>query len=144
MRSLVRLALVTTLLFGCDGPEEPEDAGPEPTDAGPLEPASTDHCAYEDVPATGGAGGTVEAGALTAGRAEAFLDVPLGASVGSYTARSDGFGGSGFTPDPDQRSTDLAGTFAPSIGIETIIARRHADGFDAQGLQEIQEHEVRR
>lgn len=108
------------LTLGCDEetPTMPEDAGTP--DAGPVEPVSIDHCTFEEVPATAGAGGTVESGALEAGVAEAFLDVPLGASLAAYTGRSEGFGRQGFLPDPDERRTQLAGSFAPSVGIETV------------------------
>ncbi|MCB9592276.1 MAG: neutral/alkaline non-lysosomal ceramidase N-terminal domain-containing protein [Sandaracinaceae bacterium] len=106
--------------FGCDGTPMPEDAGMERTDAGPPVPASTEHCAYEAAPPTGGAGGTVTSGPLMAGTAEALLDLPLGTAVGSYTARAETLGNAGFLPAPDQRHTDLAVAFAPSVGIETI------------------------
>lgn len=116
-----RCLLATLLLVaGCDGTDEPMDAGPPPGDAGPIVPVSIDHCAYEDVPPTARSGETVEAGELTAGTAEAFLDVPLGAAVGSYTSRAEGFGSEGIIPEPDERTTDLAGTFSPSVGLETI------------------------
>lgn len=107
------VALVVT---ACSGPVVTVDAG---TDAGPI--PSLDHCALEQAPATGGAGGTVTSGALSAGVAEAFLDVPLGSSLAAYTSRDEGFGGDGFIPgDPDGRHTYLSGAFAPSAGIVTV------------------------
>lgn len=116
----VGMGLLVGALVGCDGDGDGMvDAGPA-EDAGPVEPFPIDHCAYEEVPATAGAGGTVTAGELSAGTAESFIDVPLGTSVGSYTSRAEGFGSDGIIPAPDQRSTQLAGTFAPSVGIETI------------------------
>ncbi|MEC7525196.1 MAG: neutral/alkaline non-lysosomal ceramidase N-terminal domain-containing protein [Myxococcota bacterium] len=116
--------LVALLLVGggCDdGVMDDPDTGvePPPVDAGPPEPVSVDHCTFEPVPGTARAGGAVESGALSAGVAEAFLDVPLGASLAAYTSRSDGVGAEGFLPAPDERRTDLAGSFAPSVGIET-------------------------
>lgn len=119
MRAL-RPLLAALVLVACDDGTPEVDAGPPEADAGPAVPASIEHCAYEDVPPTARSGGTVTSGALSAGTAEAFLDVPLGASVGSYTARADGFGGGGFLEDEYARRTELAGTFAPSIGLETI------------------------
>lgn len=108
------------LASGCDGEMIGTDAGPPPVDAGPVEPVSIAHCAFEPVPATGGSGGTVTSGALSAGTAEAFLDLPLGTAVGSYTSRAESVGREGFIPEPDGRRTMLANSFAPSVGIETI------------------------
>lgn len=118
-----RTLLVLVALVACDG-GTPVDAGMADAgmnDAGPVVPASTDHCTYVDSPPTGGAGGTVTSGALMAGTAETFLDVPLGASLAAYTARAEGAGAQGFVDIPeDDRNTYLAQSFAPSIGIETI------------------------
>lgn len=116
------LALLVGTLVGCqdDDGSMDLDAGPPLEDSGPAEPVSIEHCDYEEVPATGGAGGTVEAGELSAGTAEGFLDLPLGTAVGSYTSRADGFGSDGIIPDPDGRRTELGGAFSPSVGLETI------------------------
>jgi len=114
---------VAIAMTGCDDspPVEETDAGPPPReDAGPPVPVSTDHCTYEEAPATGGSGGAVESGTLSAGTAEAPLDLPLGTAVGSYTSRAESFGNEGFVPSPDGRRTQLANAFAPAVGIETI------------------------
>ena len=105
-------------MTGCDDVPADPDAGPE-VDAGPVEPISTASCTYEAAPPTAGAGGTVTAGTLQAGVAEGFLDVPLGASLAAYTSRAEAMGREGFLPEPDARRTFLAGSFAPSVGIET-------------------------
>ena len=122
MRSFIAILGSLTLAAGlsaCDGDVMmPPDAGPY--DGGPFPPVSLDHCRYEDVPATGGAGGTVTSGALEAGIAERHIDVPLGASLAAFTGRAEGAGAEGFLPRPDARRTYLAGSFAPSVGIETI------------------------
>lgn len=119
-----RGVLIAALLMGAgcdDGVVDDPDSGvePPPVDAGPPEPVSVDHCAFESVPATARAGGAVESGTLEAGVAETMLDIPLGASLAAYTSRADGVGAEGFLPAPDERHTDLAGSFAPSVGIET-------------------------
>ncbi|MCA9610972.1 MAG: neutral/alkaline non-lysosomal ceramidase N-terminal domain-containing protein, partial [Myxococcales bacterium] len=89
-------------------------------DAGPFGPVTLDHCSFEAVPPTGGAGGTVTSGPLEAGVAERWLEVPLGASLAAYTGRAEGAGSAGFLPQPDARRAYLAGSFAPAVGIETI------------------------
>ncbi len=116
---MVWLALWVGLAFGCDATMPMTDAG-VPEDAGPPVPVSLDHCTYEAAPSTAGAGGTVTSGALSAGTAEALLDLPLGTAVGSYTSRAESFGFEGFIPPPDERRTLLANAFAPSVGLETI------------------------
>ncbi|MGE0792008.1 MAG: neutral/alkaline non-lysosomal ceramidase N-terminal domain-containing protein [Sandaracinaceae bacterium] len=112
-------ALVLHLAFGCDGGSGtdagPPDAGPRP----PVTPAPIDYCAFEEVPPTGGAGGTVTSGALEAGVAEGFLNLPLGTALGAYTARAEAAGAGGYLPDGYRRSEYLANAFSPSIGIET-------------------------
>ena len=119
--TVLLLSLSLSLASACD-PAPAEDAGVDSgaPDTGPAVPASIDHCSYTEVPATGGAGGTVASGALMAGTADTLLDLPLGTSVGSYTSRAESFGREGFLPEPDDRRTDLAESFAPSVGIETI------------------------
>lgn len=120
-RSLSRLVVVVlALAAACDPTVTPvPDAGPGDagrSDAGPPVPASTAHCDYEPVPATGHAGGTVTAATLHAGAAEGPFSVPLGVTFGAYAARSPALGGAGFV---DDRRTLLAGEFAPSVGIES-------------------------
>lgn len=123
-RLFVSLAAAGFFLGGC-GPSaaEPDagdgDAGP--SDAGPPAIPSLDHCSFEEPPPTALAGGEVNEGSLLAGTAEAFLDLPLGASLAAYTSRASGFGSDGFIDDPrDGRRTHLAGSFAPAVGIETV------------------------
>jgi len=75
-----------------------------------------EHCTFADVEPTAGSGGTVETGALTAGTAEAFLSMPVGSALGSYTSRA-GFLGS--TGTVDLRKVPVSGNFNPSIGVQT-------------------------
>lgn len=130
-RAFLRLRLAgMCLLVSCGPSLTPDDAS---VDAGPPPLPTLDHCTFEEVPPTAGAGGTVTAGALMAGTAEAFLDVPLGASLAAYTSRAGGFGGDGIIDDPrDKRRTHLAGSFSPSVGIETV-PRIRALALSAQG-----------
>lgn len=111
MRLLTALVLVAV---GCGGdpplaPDAPLDAA-SPVDAS----VTTEQCAYEPVPATAGAGGTVEAGALRAGAAEQILPVPVGTALGGYTGRASFFGGGS---PVDSREVAISGSFAPSIGV---------------------------
>ncbi len=111
--------MVAAFLFAGCGDDEaaPADAASDSAvDAGPVVPASTDHCAYAPMPATARAGGTVEPGAISAGAAEGILPVPVGATLGAYAARA-GFLGSG--NKVDRRFMEIAGAFNPSIGVET-------------------------
>ncbi|AKF06613.1 neutral/alkaline non-lysosomal ceramidase N-terminal domain-containing protein [Sandaracinus amylolyticus] len=120
-RSIARwalcLAFVSTLALGCGDDDDvvAPDAGP--VDGGPpAPPPSTDHCTYVEMPATARAGGTVSAGTLSAGAAERPISIPLGVTLGAYTSRSANFGSDGYV---DDREAELAGSFAPSVGIET-------------------------
>lgn len=111
---LALAALCVPLVVGAcsddgDGGEEP-DAGP------PAFMATTDHCSYQEVPATAGAGGQVTAGPLQAGVADNRLDVPVGTTLGAYTGRANFFGGG---VSVDARDVPLAGVFSPSVGVET-------------------------
>jgi neutral ceramidase len=115
------LCVAAMLGAACDG-AGPADGGVDAyrPDTGPTPIPTLDHCSFVEAPPTARAGTTVEAGPVTAGTAEALLDVPLGASLAAFTSRSEGAGGQGFVPEPqDQRRTYLAGSFAPSVGIET-------------------------
>ena len=82
-------------------------------DASP--PVTLDHCEYESVAPTTGAGGSVAAGTLEAAAAEAVIDVPVGTALGAYTARA-GFLGSAGTVD--RREPPISGGFNASIGVE--------------------------
>ena len=106
-----------------DARADVEDAAPEAKapdaeapDAGPPTPPSTAHCNYVPLPATGNAGGTVEAGALRAGAAEAILDLPVGSMLGAYTARGRPYGGESHLVD--QRDAPYSAGFVPSYGYE--------------------------
>lgn len=110
---------------GCPGPATVTDAGPgddaniRPTDAGhdtgPAVPVSTDHCEYLPVTPSAHVGANVAEGPLSAGASEGYIHTPVGATLGAYTGRAEGFGGEGFI---DARRTDLAFSFASSVGIE--------------------------
>ncbi|MBK8172965.1 MAG: neutral/alkaline non-lysosomal ceramidase N-terminal domain-containing protein [Sandaracinaceae bacterium] len=112
----LRFAALVLLLVGCDSTTETPraDAG---ADFGPPVPASTDHCAYEALPPTGHAGGTVTSGAVSAGTSDLILDIPVGTTMGGYTSRSLGAGSDGKV---DARYNEIAGGFVSSVGVETF------------------------
>ena len=112
--ALLVIAALGTGTLGCgDDDAAVPDAGA--SDAGPDLPPSTDHCTYIEMPPNARAGGTVTAEVLSAGAAERRITIPLGATLGAYTGRSERFGADGFI---DGRHTELGGTFAPSVGVE--------------------------
>jgi len=101
--------LAATALSGCGGGES--NAG---ADAGVV--VTTEYCDFEPMPAGANASGQVSSGALQAGAAERVLAVPVGTTLGGYTARA-GFLGTAGTVD--LRDIDYAGSFNPSIGVES-------------------------
>ncbi len=105
-------ALVLGALAACGGGDGP----PSPADAG-VEPLPTSHCAYEPLPPTAGAGGTVTAGAVEVGLAELPLELPVGTALGGNTSRAAPLDDQGRV---DDREVPLSGTFNPSVGVETI------------------------
>src|SRR5688572_10956147 len=109
MRHPLALACALMAAVGC-GDNNDHDAG---VDASP--PVTLDHCEYQSVPPTSGAGGAVAAAALEAGSAEAIIDVPVGTALGAFTARA-GFLGSAGTVD--RREPAISGGFNASIGVE--------------------------
>ncbi|UJR80779.1 neutral/alkaline non-lysosomal ceramidase N-terminal domain-containing protein [Sandaracinus amylolyticus] len=120
-RSIARWALslvvVSTFALGCGDDDAAVDPDAGPVDGGPpAPPPSTNHCTYVEMAPTARAGGTVTAGTLSAGAAERPISIPLGVTLGAYTARSSRFGSQGFV---DTRESALAGSFASSVGIET-------------------------
>lgn len=96
------LLLLSVVACGDDAPATP-DAG-----------VTTENCTYEALPATARAGGTVTAGALTAGAADRILDVPVGTALGGYTGRAGFISSAGSV---DARKVKISGTFNPSIGV---------------------------
>ena len=114
LRGAVSLAfsgVLAVAVAACGGDDD--DGGD--ADAGYPE-VTLDHCEFAPLPATGGAGGTVQAGPLMAGAAEAPLDVPVSTALGSYTSRAGFLGTAGKV---DLRQTEINGSFNPSIGVET-------------------------
>ena len=107
----VRDALVLLAVAACG------DDAPVTPDAGTG--VSTAHCAYEPVPATARAGGTVTAGALMAGASDHVLDIPVGTALGGYTGRAGFLSSAGAV---DARKVPISGTFNPSIGV--VVAPR--------------------
>ncbi|MEI8259116.1 MAG: neutral/alkaline non-lysosomal ceramidase N-terminal domain-containing protein, partial [Deltaproteobacteria bacterium] len=93
-------------LFAVDAVDAPAD----------LQPVPTTNCVYEPVPATARAGGTVTAGDVTAGAAEARLDLPVGTAMGGYSGRADFMGGDSRV---DERVVEQSAAFRPSVGVET-------------------------
>ena len=111
-RVVILLAALAALATACgDDAALAVDAGE--ADAGPL---PVDHCSYAPLPPTGGAGGMVTAGAVTAGAAEGFLDLPVGSALGCYTARAGFLGNTGRV---DIRRVELSAKFNASVGVET-------------------------
>jgi neutral ceramidase len=109
MRFWLCLAVVLLAAGACGG----DDDAAGGVDASP--PVTTEHCDYQGVAATTGAGGEVTPGQLQAGAAEAVLDIPVGTALGAYTERA-GFLGSAGTVD--SREPAIAGGFNASIGVE--------------------------
>ncbi|MCA9533424.1 MAG: neutral/alkaline non-lysosomal ceramidase N-terminal domain-containing protein [Myxococcales bacterium] len=77
-----------------------------------LDGVTLDACTFEPMVRTARSGGTVRAGALTAGAAERVLHVPVGTTLGAYT-RARFLGG-----QVDARVVPFSGAFNPSVGIE--------------------------
>jgi neutral ceramidase len=128
MRCALTLSSLTLLLAACgDDDAMPGDGGaPDAAidsgeDAGVVEPRSTDHCDFTALAPTAGAGGTVTEGALEAGAAERVLGMSVGSALGAYTARADFMGS---VAPVDRRFVELAGSFKPSVGIETFPRAR--------------------
>lgn len=110
--------LFAALLVACPvDPGVPDGGSDAGSDAGPVVPRSTDHCVYEEVPATANAGGTVTAGAITVGTAELPLDLPVGTALGGNTSRAEPLDDQGHI---DDREVRLSGSFTPSVGYESI------------------------
>ncbi|MFN0252212.1 MAG: hypothetical protein ACKV2T_35375 [Kofleriaceae bacterium] len=101
------------------------DDGPSTPDSG----VTTEHCVYEPLPPTAGAGGTVTAGALMAGAAERMPDIPVGTALGGYTSRAAFLGDA---PEIDTRDVAISGTFNASIGVE-LAPRVKAVALSAGG-----------
>ncbi len=111
-------SLPLLLALACDAAPAPDDGGA--SDAGappPPLPASTAHCAYAPLPSTAGAGGAVAAGPIEVGLAELALDLPVGVALGGNTSRAAPIENQGWV---DRREVYVAGSFTPSVGIETI------------------------
>ncbi len=106
-------------LVGCG------DNSPSTPDGG----VTTAHCAYEPLPSTAGAGGTVTAGALMAGAAERIPDIPVGTALGGYTSRAAFLG---TAPKIDTRDVKISGAFNASIGVE-LAPRVKAVALSAGG-----------
>ncbi len=101
--------LIAAALCGCG-----DDGAGTDADAGVV--VTTEFCDYESMPAGANASGDVVSGTLQAGAAERILAVPVGTTLGGYTARA-GFLGTAGTVD--LRDIEYAGSFNPSIGIES-------------------------
>ncbi len=95
-------------LAGCG-----DDGSSAGVDAGTV---TLEHCTYEEVSPTAGAGATVQRAALQAGAAEAIIDVPVSTALGAYTARAGFLGTAGKV---DVRRVAISGSFIPSIGVES-------------------------
>lgn len=110
------ILLLVLSLAACHSDEMPP-AGDAGVDFGPPVPATTDHCAFEALPATAHAGGTVTSGAISAGTADLVLDLPVGTTQGGFSSRALGAGSSGKV---DARYNEIAGAFVSSVGVETF------------------------
>ncbi len=111
MNSQFLIATLLSLIVACGDSGSGTDAG---TDASGE--VTTEHCEYQDVPATAGAGGVVVEAALQAGAAEAILDIPVSTALGAFTARAGFLGTSGKV---DLRRVPISGSFNPSLGVES-------------------------
>ncbi|MFO0645212.1 MAG: neutral/alkaline non-lysosomal ceramidase N-terminal domain-containing protein [Polyangiales bacterium] len=120
-RPLALVAALAALAPACtEETPAPVDAGTDviadvPVDTAPLAPQSTAHCTYEPLTATGNATGMVEAGELRAGTAEGTLDLPVGSTLGAYTARARALGSQSAA---DNRVVPYSLGFLPSVGVE--------------------------
>lgn len=119
--ALVAFVVVLSPLVACGGDDH---AAP---DAGTG--VTTENCTYLPLAPTAGAGGTVTAGALTAGAAERMLDIPVGTALGGYTGRAGFLSSAG---NVDARKVKMSGTFNPSIGV-TAAPRVKALALSAGG-----------
>jgi neutral ceramidase len=90
-----------------------DDGASAGVDAGGV---TLEHCTYEPVPPTAGAGATVQEAALQAGAAEAIIDIPVSTALGAYTARAGFLGTAGKV---DVRRVAISGAFIPSLGVES-------------------------
>lgn len=86
------------------------------SDPAPPAPTTLGTCRFEPLPPTARAGGTVRAGAVSVGTAEADLGLPIGSALGGYTSRVALLGSDG---RPDDRDPRYSGAFVPSVGVET-------------------------
>ncbi|MSP63934.1 MAG: hypothetical protein EXR72_27045 [Myxococcales bacterium] len=100
--------IVLALLSGCGG------GGGDTPDGGTSD--LTTPCLFAPLPATGGAGGTVTAGAVQAGAAEVILDLPVSSALGGFSARAVPYAD---YSNVDRRTSEFSGSFNPSVGIET-------------------------
>lgn len=107
---ILRTCLFLAILLPACG----DDGGSAGVDAGGA--VTLDHCSYEEVEGTAGAGATVQRAALQAGAAEAIIDVPVSTALGAYTARAGFLGTAGKV---DVRRVAISGSFIPSIGVES-------------------------
>jgi neutral ceramidase len=112
---LVALSFVAlpVMIGGC-GDDASSSEGDAGVDAGDPRTA---HCEYGLTDPTAGAGGTVEAGALQAAAVEEPMDLPVGSTLGAYGDRATALNASAAV---DGREVAVAGTFAPSVGVETF------------------------
>jgi len=111
-RSLTLLSSTFCLLItqACSDDSKPNnaDASVDSTEI------TVEHCNYQPVAPTAGAGGTVVAAQLVAGASEAIIDVPVGTALGAYTSRAGFLGGS---KSVDLRRGAVSGKFNPSVGV---------------------------
>jgi hypothetical protein len=125
MQTRTVLFLIAASCGGGGGDGGDASGGAEVPDAGARDgspPASVAHCDHVPVPPTSG-GGSVEAGPLTAGAAEAPLILPVSTALGGYTSRASFAGNVGVM---DDRDADLSGAFKPSIGSTALRGSRRS------------------
>lgn len=111
------LMLAAPLFVECGG----DDGGSPAKTTSPYDDDSERlaHCEFEPAPVRE-AGGVAKPAPLKAGYATGRLELPIGAPMGGYGARSTTFGGKGASIAVDARAPRFATRFIPSVGTHDV------------------------
>ncbi len=112
--SMLKATLLGSVLLAAPGCGDSSDPKSPDATVAPAE-VTTDHCDYQALTPTAGAGQTVTQAPLFAGASEAILDIPVGTALGAFTARA-GFLGS--SNNVDLRRGVISGQFNASVGVQ--------------------------